>query len=99
MKDRLYFISDGKPRIDFEVEAEAGHIVVTALFHPAAEQDVAACDTSDEAAGVMQDHVDAHFRHHDARLAMIRYRGDLRMMSLVDLGRFAVPIVALPEPD
>ena len=55
MKDRLYFLSDGQPRIDFEVEEEAGRIVVTALLYPAANQGIAACDTTEEAAAVMAD--------------------------------------------
>jgi hypothetical protein len=99
MKDRLYFISDGQTRIDFEIGVEADHVVVTALFHPAADQDVTACDSTEEAAGVMHDHVERHFGYHHARLTVIRYRDDLRLMGIADLGRFAVPIVPLAQPE
>ena len=98
MTDRLFFLSDGQPRIDFEVEREGAQLMVTALFHPQADQDVVACDTTEEAAEVMAEQINGHFPPGGARLVMIRYRGDLRVMSLADLGRFAVPVVALEQP-
>lgn len=99
MKDRLHFLSDGEPRIDFEVAAEGGHIIVTALFYPAADQDVTACASTKEAATVMAEQITGHFDYSQARLRMIRYRDDLRLMTIEDLARFAVPIVPLAHPE
>ena len=99
MKDRLHFMSDSASRIDFEVEIEAGHVMVRALFYPSKDQDVTACDTAEEAAAVMEEQLAGHFDYHSARLVMIRYRDDLSVMRLTELGRFAVPVVALAEPN
>lgn len=98
MADRLFFLTEGNARIDFVIDREDGHIMVTALFFPNADQDSVPADTSEEAAQIMEEQCAGHFPHHGSALRMIRYRDDLTIMSLADLGRFAVPVLPMAQP-
>ena len=93
MRQCLFFIGDRRTRIEFDIDGDVGErLALTSRFEPRRDLDVLSLPTSDEVADAIEDRVTSHLAEYGARLQYIRYRHSVDLVTIGQLGRFAVSI-------
>lgn len=93
-RQKFQLLTEGSIRIEFEVSAASGTLTLTSLFNPPRDPDTATFGSVDDLADAMEARTDMHLAEHGGRLRVIRTLQDAGPITLVHLGRYAVPVIA-----
>lgn len=91
----LYFSGDGHVRVEFHVEIEAGGALsLNSRFAPRHDDEpLTLHEVADDLARAMEAKVRSHFADHRSTIREIRYRHDLKLITIRHLGNFGVPLI------
>lgn len=87
----IFLFEPSSVRIEFHITCD-DTVTVESLFNPPRDPDAIIVESADQAAREIAARVKAHEEEHRARLSRIRWRGDERPLSYLDIN-FGVPIL------